>query len=348
MKYNYVISAQGNSVDENIRSALREIGLKKIFVEKIPDVQSILVDQNNSVNENILEMWDKSRKKLTRYPKVYEEVRRNILSKGKMTNREFAELIVETCRRQDFAESTIGLLLVKILIKKLKDFEYDNIEYNIEQDSLCLKTKTSLINHELFKQGIIQAQDSSSMKVCEVVNPLPNSTVLDVCSAPGGKSMYMACLMNNQGYIMSCDKYEEKIKKIKQNAINQGINIIDARVLDGTNADYNKQFDNVLVDAPCSGLGTINHKPDLKYRISLNDINDIVSLQEKILLNASRYVKLNGYLTYSTCTINQQENEEQTNKFLNTHKDFEKTEEILILPSNTNDGFYICKMKKVR
>ena len=118
MKYNYVISAQGNSVDENIRSALREIGLKKIFVEKIPDVQSILVDQNNSVNENILKIWDKSRKKLTNYPKVYEEVRRNILSKGKMTNREFAELIVETCRRQDFAESTIGLLLVKILIKK--------------------------------------------------------------------------------------------------------------------------------------------------------------------------------------------------------------------------------------
>lgn len=118
MKYNYVISAQGNSVDENIRSALREIGLKKIFVEKIPDVQSILVDQNNSVNENILKIWDKSRKKITRYPKVYEEVRSSILSKEKMTNREFAELIVETCRRHDFAESTIGLLLVKILIKK--------------------------------------------------------------------------------------------------------------------------------------------------------------------------------------------------------------------------------------
>ena len=118
MKYNYVISAQGNSVDENIRSALREIGLKKIFVEKIPDVQSILVDQNNSVNENILKIWDKSRKKLSHYPEVYEEVRSCILSKGKMTNREFADLIVETCRKYDYGDSTIGLLLEKILIKK--------------------------------------------------------------------------------------------------------------------------------------------------------------------------------------------------------------------------------------
>ena len=91
---------------------------QKNFVEKFPDVQSILVDQNNSVNENILKIWDKSRKKITRYPKVYEEVRSSILSKEKMTNREFAELIVETCRRHDFAESTIGLLLEKILIKK--------------------------------------------------------------------------------------------------------------------------------------------------------------------------------------------------------------------------------------
>ena len=218
------------------------------------------------------------------------------------------------------------------------------VTYNI--NNVTLSTKESLIDSDLFKEGYIIAQDASSIRVAEVVNPSSGSSVLDACSAPGGKSLHMASIMENKGSITSCDVYEHKLNKINDNAKKLGVSIINTLLADATSFDYKQKFDYCLVDVPCSGLGVINHKPDLKYHISIKDIEEINSLQKKIIRHVKDYVKDGGILVYSTCTINKFENEWLIKDFLNEFKEFKKLEEEIILPNELQDGFYICKMRK--
>lgn len=218
------------------------------------------------------------------------------------------------------------------------------VTYNI--NNVVLSTKESLIDSDLFKEGYIIAQDASSIRVAEVVNPSPGSSVLDACSAPGGKSLHMASIMENKGSITSCDVYEHKLNKINDNAKKLGVSIINTLLADATSFDYKQKFDYCLVDVPCSGLGVINHKPDLKYHISIKDIEEINNLQKKIIRHVKDYVKDGGILVYSTCTINKFENEWLIKDFLNEFKEFKKLEEEIILPNELQDGFYICKMRK--
>lgn len=222
----------------------------------------------------------------------------------------------------------------------------DNLGVSYNINNVTLSTKESLIDSDLFKEGYIIAQDASSIRVGEVVNPSPGSSVLDACSAPGGKSLHMASIMENKGSITSCDVYEHKLNKINDNAKKLGVSIINTLLADATSFDYNQKFDYCLVDVPCSGLGVINHKPDLKYHISIKDIEEINNLQKKIIRHVKDYVKDGGILVYSTCTINKFENEWLIKDFLNEFKEFKKLEEEIILPNELQDGFYICKMRK--
>lgn len=222
----------------------------------------------------------------------------------------------------------------------------DNLGVTYNINNVTLSTKESLIDSDLFKEGYIIAQDASSIRVAEVVNPSPGSSVLDACSAPGGKSLHMASIMENKGSITSCDVYEHKLNKINDNAKKLGVSIINTLLADATSFDYKQKFDYCLVDVPCSGLGVINHKPDLKYHISIKDIEEINNLQKKIIRHVKDYVKDGGILVYSTCTINKFENEWLIKDFLNEFKEFKKLEEEIILPNELQDGFYICKMRK--
>ena len=222
----------------------------------------------------------------------------------------------------------------------------DNLGVTYNINNVTLSTKESLIDSDLFKEGYIIAQDASSIRVGEVVNPSPGSSVLDACSAPGGKSLHMASIMENKGSITSCDVYEHKLNKINDNAKKLGVSIINTLLADATSFDYKQKFDYCLVDVPCSGLGVINHKPDLKYHISIKDIEEINTLQKKIIRHVKDYVKDGGILVYSTCTINKFENEWLIKDFLNEFKEFKKLEEEIILPNELQDGFYICKMRK--
>lgn len=226
----------------------------------------------------------------------------------------------------------------------LKVLDSESIKYEI--NGVNVLTKDTLINHELFKNGLIIAQDSSSIRVGEIVNPVPGSSVLDVCSAPGGKSMHMAAIMNNTGSITSCDVYDHKLEKINANAAKLGVSIVNTILADGTSYNYNNTYDYVLADVPCSGLGVIGHKPDLKYHLTIKDIEDINALQKQIINHVKNFVKNGGYLIYSTCTINKLENEWFIKDFLRENKEFIKIEEEIILPNSKQDGFYICKMRK--
>lgn len=226
----------------------------------------------------------------------------------------------------------------------IKYLEENNIEYKIDEETLI--TKANLIHTKLFDYAFIIPQDASSIKVAKVLNPPLNVDVLDVCAAPGSKSFHLASIMKNTGSITSCDIYEHKTKLIIEEAPRLGITNIKVQVADASNHNYGKKYDYVLCDVPCSGMGTMKHKGDLKLKLTINKVNEIVDLQKKILDNIVKYISDNGTLVYSTCTINKDENERQIRWFTDKYKEFEIIEEISLLPSSFNDGFYICKLIK--
>ena len=158
-------------------------------------------------------------------------------------------------------------------------------------------------NSQGYKNGCFIPQDISAMFASAVLAPLPGDSVLDICAAPGGKTTHMAQLMNNEGKITACDIHEHKVKLIKQNAERMGIDIIEAVQADAEirNAAFEGKFDKVLADVPCSGLGIIRRKPDIKLKKEENALPD---LQYRILENAAGYLKSGGELVYSTCTLN--------------------------------------------
>ena len=231
---------------------------------------------------------------------------------------------------------------------KLNEINIPYEDTDIVENGLIIKKP--VFETDLFRNGLITIQDISSQMVGEVVNPKENSTVIDLCSAPGGKAAHVSAIMNNTGKIFACDIYPAKIKLMKNlfkrlDVKNVSCEQIDARKVKEIVKE--EAFDYVICDAPCSGLGVISHKVDLKYHISLDSINEILSLQNEILENTYKLVKINGYYTYSTCTINKDENEFMIKKFIENHPNFEIVEEKSILPfMYGSDGFYICKMKR--
>ncbi len=232
------------------------------------------------------------------------------------------------------------------------------------KDCLHIKGASDITKSELFQEGMFHIQDESSMLAVEVLNPKEGETVLDVCSAPGGKSFLAAEKMNNKGKIVSCDIYPHKIELIKETAARLGTNIIETRLRDAGERhkeDFEK-YDRVIVDAPCSGLGLIRKKPDIKLKKTGDDIDSLVLLQKRILDASAMYVKPGGILVYSTCTICKKENEMNV-KYILEKDDFEpvdikkfipKTLEkyaegcyIQLLPGiNAADGFFISVMRK--
>ena len=241
--------------------------------------------------------------------------------------------------------NTYRINTLKVTLEEIIEYlDRENIEYKL--DNTTLWTKNSLINTSLFIDGKIIAQDASSQKVAIIADPLKGAKILDACSAPGGKACHMATMMENNGEITCLDVYPHKLKLIEENALKQGISILKPELKDARTYKSDELFDYIVIDAPCSGLGVMDHKVDLKYHMNINSMNELVSIQEEILDNLSKYVKIGGYLVYSTCTINKNENELQIKKFIKKYDNFEVLEEVQYLPSNLGDGFYISKLQR--
>lgn len=210
-----------------------------------------------------------------------------------------------------------------------------------------------------YDDGWFQVQDLSSMCVGKYAGVKPNDLVVDVCAAPGGKSSHVAQLMGDKGKVIARDLIDEKCDLIKENINRLKLNAIvvekfDARLCDET---LIQKADVVLVDAPCSGLGIIRRKPDIKYNKTLEQLAELERIQTEILDQAAKYVKINGCLMYSTCTLNPKENQEIIKSFLVRDDAFE----IEALPSSDEegfltffphqhgtDGFFIAKLKRIR
>lgn len=204
-----------------------------------------------------------------------------------------------------------------------------------------------IAHDELYKGGFYTVQDAAAMAASRVLAPSAGETVIDMCAAPGGKTTHMAEIMQNKGRIYAFDVHEHKIDLIRKNAERLGITIIDAKIGDGQkyNEKYKNTADKILCDVPCSGLGIIRRKPEIKY--NREDTAELPKIQRAILNNSVKYLKQGGELVYSTCTIEKEENEQVTDGFLKDNPDFEKLYEKTFYPHTDNtDGFYICKIKR--
>lgn len=212
-----------------------------------------------------------------------------------------------------------------------------------------------------FQSGLFYVQDPASRMAILAADPKPGMKVLDCCAAPGGKSFAAAIAMENQGEIISCDLHPHKKKLIQAGADRLGLDIITPMTADGKEfrPEWEGAFDLVLVDAPCSGLGVIRKKPDIRYK-DPEPLADLPSVQTAILDNASRYVKPGGVLLYSTCTVLSRENEGVAQAFLAAHNNYKEEAFTSPAPEGTadsgmltlwphrqgTDGFFICKMRK--
>ncbi|MEA4972570.1 MAG: 16S rRNA (cytosine(967)-C(5))-methyltransferase RsmB [Candidatus Metalachnospira sp.] len=247
---------------------------------------------------------------------------------------------------------------------------FKKIDVSVKSGYYCdnavhIKGSSNLAETEMYKTGLFHVQDESSMLAVNVLNPQPGESILDVCAAPGGKSFLIAEKMNNEGSIVSGDIHQHKLELMNETRDRLGIKIMHTTLRDACvihDADT-EEYDRVIVDAPCSGLGLIRKKPDIKINKTGADIDALIQLQAEILEASSKCVKVGGVLVYSTCTVCKKENEVNVNKFLENNKNFERIDikeylpeslkeyaengMIQLLPGiHETDGFFIAAMRK--
>ena len=253
------------------------------------------------------------------------------------------------------------------------DYEevYEELEeagYNIEEGCICpeaisIKGGKGIENNQAFVDGKITVQDESAMLISPLLDLEEGMKVLDLCCAPGGKTTHIGELLNNTGEVLGFDLHENKLELVKENYERLGITNIKLAQKDATKLDAKlvSYADRVLLDVPCSGIGIIRKKPEIKWTKKRKDLKEIVEVQREILENAWEYLKTGGVMVYSTCTLNKEENEDNLKWFLSKHKDasiekvfigkganlcYNQMGTLTILPNEYMDGFFVAKIKK--
>lgn len=211
-----------------------------------------------------------------------------------------------------------------------------------------------LADLESFREGAFSVQDISSMMVAQIASPQEADFVIDVCAAPGGKALQMAEMLHGTGHVIARDLTDYKVGLMRENMMRLGLDNISAQVWDATVLDESMvgKADIVIADLPCSGLGVIGKKTDIKYKMTEDTQKELVQLQRRILAVVQNYVKSGGKLIYSTCTINEDENEGNVRWFLKEHTEF-RGEQIggrdclqLLPGTHKSDGFFIAAFRK--
>lgn len=272
---------------------------------------------------------------------------------------------------EDILKSSLGEVPVYIRVnttktsseKLIDDLEKEGItaeKTEIIENALKLKKVGAVESLQTFKDGHFHVQDISSQLCCETLGAKEEDRVLDVCSAPGGKTFTICEMMGDNGSITSCDIYSSRVNLINDGALRLNLNSVSTVVNDATVFNpFLGLFDKVLCDVPCSGLGIIRRKPEIKYK-SPDDIDKLYSLQYLILCVTSRYVKKGGTLVYSTCSLNPEENTEICRRFLAENNDFAlcdvpyadkygivEDKMLTVMPHmNDSDGFFIAKFER--
>lgn len=329
-----------------VNGVLRNIS-RNILEIKYPDKKvdfAKFLSVSYSMPEWIIEKWrlDYSDKEVENIVKAFLEDKKT--SVRFLLNNRSKEEILESLKKDD----------VTVEENEYLDYAYYLSGYNY------------LADIDAFRNGYLQVQDTSSMLVAEAAGVEEGNYVIDVCAAPGGKSLHIASKLDGTGMVEARDLTEYKVSLIKENtdrvgALNIKAKQQDALILD--EASINKA-DIVIADLPCSGLGVIGRKADIKYKTSPENLSELVKLQREILSQVYKYVKIGGTLIYSTCTINKEENEENVSWFTKTFP-FETEDLSPYLPSklygknelekgyiqllpgtHMTDGFFIARLKR--
>ena len=249
------------------------------------------------------------------------------------------------------------------VFEELEALEYEVTEGNVCPEAIVIKGGRGLESNPMFQEGKITVQDESAMLVAPLLDIEEGQTVIDLCSAPGGKTTHISELLNNTGEVLAFDLHANKLDLIKSTAERLGITNIKLAEMDGTKLDVKLigLADRLLLDVPCSGLGIIRKKPEIKWNKKRKDLKDLVFVQRDIMDNGWEYLKKDGIMIYSTCTLNKEENEENIEWFLNKHKDaeivkvfigngdnfkYDNLGTLTILPNEYMDGFFVAKIKK--
>ncbi len=212
----------------------------------------------------------------------------------------------------------------------LKRFEERNIVYRTCRYIdyfITLRLMSKIYLDEDFMNGMYTVQDESAGLPAVLLKPNENDTVLDMCAAPGGKSTHLAQIMGNKGRIYSVDKYEAKIKMMKQTGERLGITNIEFVIDDASDLQDERvkdmKFDKILLDAPCSGMGVLSKKPEIRWKREMEDIYALAEIQKRLLASAVKYLKPGGVIVYSTCSTEPEENMDVVKDFLEKNPDFE-------------------------
>lgn len=229
-------------------------------------------------------------------------------------------------------------------------------------DALSLSGTGAVERLSAYRDGLFHVQDASSQLCVSLLDPQPRDVMLDICAAPGGKSFTAAERMENRGKIFACDLYDHKLRLMKDGAKRLGILIMAVSKRDGAMGAMLPTADRILCDVPCSGLGILSRKPEIRYKEGLTE-TDLPELQYQILCRSARSLAANGRLVYSTCTLNPKENNEVAARFLREHPQFEgvpltlpdeitravdeEPYEITLMPHTAHtDGFYCAVFKR--
>lgn len=353
-------SGDFNSLDLIIKNILRVAVYQYLFLDRIPvyAVVNEAVNLGRTIKEKslinaVLRGIIRNRKvQSLREPKVY------VLQKIIEAYPVEADKIIDSFKIRPTPFIRINTLKASIeeIEEKLQGIGFEFTSANWFPEFKAVNRLGSIINDPIMKNGYISIHDEAQGLICHLVNPQPGETVVDLCSAPGSKSTYMAEMMKNRGLIVSVEVSSERLGLVIDNMNRLGIKIMRPLLADGRHYKI-EGVDKVLVDSPCSNSGVIAKRPEVKDRVNAKVIKRLAQLQFDLLDNASRFLKVGGCLIYSTCSILPSENEEVIEQFLKYHPEFtvEPASEftpinnvyLKVLPGEHNtDGVFAARLKK--
>ncbi|MFZ7132048.1 MAG: 16S rRNA (cytosine(967)-C(5))-methyltransferase RsmB [Eubacteriales bacterium] len=269
-------------------------------------------------------------------------------------------------KSMETAPVTIRLNTLKCTKEQLKSrLHQEGIQYQdgkLCSEALRISDFSDITGYSAYQEGLFTIQDEAAIMVVDILHPEPGDNILDMCSAPGGKTTHIGEKLKGQPGLVSRDIYDHKIKLIQNNCDRLGLFSIQMEMKNGLvfYEEDKEKYDKILLDAPCSGLGILRRKPDIKIKLKKDHIEDMIKIQKKLIKNAYAYLKTNGILVYSTCTINMKENEEIIEYLLSQYPQAKvippamddknliyKDKYIQTFPDTGGaDGFFICKIQK--